>query len=333
MFGAKKKNILQSGIDIGTSFIKFAQLSGTRESPTLVNYDIVKVEKGHTKSYIEALTNMAKKFSIKEVSISIARPSVIIRYIELPRMTPNELKTSIRFEAEKYLLFDVNETILDSQILQNIVPGKIKVLLAAAKKEAVKMRLEMLQKAGLSAHVIDCDAFALTNAFLLNFPAISEKANTALINLGERLTIINIIKNNIACFTREIEVGGWDLTKTLAEKLNIDTNASFDLIKNPKKRSGEIADLLESVITHMIEEIKLSLNYYENQEGSVADSIYLSGGVSNFKGLADIFTKKLEIPCKTWDPLKAVKIGKDVPAEFLEEAKGQMHIAVGLALR
>lgn len=327
-----KKKISQTGLDIGSSSIKLIRLSGSIDSPLLLNFDVIKTEE-RIDSQKKVLEEIARKLSVKEVNISLSGPAVVVRYIELPKMTDEELKSSMKFEAEKHIPFDTKEVILDCQILEHIGQGKMRVLLVAAKKSAISERLNLIRSAGLSAKIIDCDSFALTNAFLLNFPDIDKESNIALLNLGKRLVAIEILKGKYPYFTRELPIGGKDFAKAISERLSLDINAASELIEHPQERYNEVVDIIKPIITHMIEEIKLSLNYYENQMGMAVDRIYLSGGLSSFKGLANIFSESLGVECNLWDPLQRLKIDKDLSPERLDLVKNQLPVALGLAIR
>lgn len=327
------KKRLQTGLDVGSSSVKFVQLFGGHDNPSLVGFDIVKIAEGSGNTFAGALKKMAGRLSVKEVNISISGPSVIVRYVELPRMSEDELKSSMKFEAEKYIPFPINEVILDSQIIEQLGHGKMRVLLAAAKKSTITGRISLVESAGLSVRMIDCDSFALANAFLLNFHDINEANNSALLNIGDKLTTIDILKGRLAYFTRELEIGGRNFVKAISEQLSLDAKAASDLLEQPGERFEELMTIVRPVVTHMIDEIKLSLSYYENQTGLSVNNIYLSGGLFGFKGLTDILKEGLGAECQLWDPFKRVKIEKDVPQEKLDKVKHQLHVALGLAMR
>lgn len=333
MIGIKRKPFLP-GIDIGTASIKFVVLSGTPEAPQLADCDVIAIDDRASGSYVEALEVISKRLPVKEVNVSLSGPSVIVRYIEMPRMTDDELKSSMRYEAEKHIPFDIKDVIFDCQILEHSSHGKIYVLLAAAKREAVFGRLDLIGKAGLRAATIDCDAFAFTNAFLLNFSHdLAEDENIGLVNLGERSMIINILKGKTARFTRESQIGGWDFTKMIADKLKIDTRAASALKENPGQRYNDILEIVRPVITQMIEEIKLSLGYYENQMGQGVARVYISGGLAGFKGLKELFAENLGVDCIAWNLFKAIRPAKEMPQEELDKKKDRLAVALGLALR
>ncbi|NQT06525.1 MAG: type IV pilus assembly protein PilM [Candidatus Omnitrophica bacterium] len=328
-----KRLKLNTGIDIGSSSIKIVQLSGNADNPVLMNFDIVKVGEKTADGYVKELVRMAGKYSFKEANIAISGPSVVVRYVELPEMTEDEMKSSMRFEAEKHIPFDLNDVNIDCQIIEQASHGKMQVLLVAAKKIAISELVKMSQRAGLTLNIIDCDSFALINAFLLTFPDLDTSANTALIHIGDNLTMINILKGRYAAFTRELEMGGIDIDKAISEKLNLGLSEAAEFKENPGDRYNELMEMAKPILANMIEEVKLSLSFYENQAGISVNKILLSGGLSNLKGLTEIFAESFGVECSQWGPFRFLKADKDIEIQKLRDLKAELPIAVGLAVR
>jgi type IV pilus assembly protein PilM len=322
----------QTGLDIGNSYVKAVQLTGKDNDLVLSAFDIAKVEE-KLEGQRKALESVAKKLSIKEVNISVSGPWTVVRYIELPKMTYDELKSSMKFEAEKYIPFSIKDVILDCQIIETTPKGKIKVLLAAAKKDMIAERVNLLEKAGLSVSLIDCDAFAVSNAFVFAYPEIPASETIALMNVGERFTTLNILRANILQFTRELQVGGWDFAKAISEKMNIDMKAASELKEDPKAKLDDVIEISTPVIAHIAEEVRLSLSYYENQMGAAVDRIYAGGGLSSFPKLSDLLKEAVGMECLQWDPTKRLGLGQGVQKDSLEGVKYQLTVAVGLAMR
>jgi type IV pilus assembly protein PilM len=327
------KHTLQTGLDVGNSHIKLVQVSGKPGSaPTLSNFDVITIEQGE-EGLNKALKDIAKTLPNKEVSISVSGPAAIVRYIELPKMNEEELKSSMKYEAEKYIPFNLKDVIIDCQVLETLPRGKVKVLLTAAKKDVVNERIKSIEGAGLSVKLIDCDSFALINAFLLNFPPSEDMSSTALVDIGEKLTTINIIKGAAPQLTRELELGGSDFAKAISAKMGVGINEASGLKEDPDSRIEELMGAVRPTIVRIIEEIKLSLTYYENQTGMAVDRIFLSGGLSAFKGLVEMFKETMGMECSLWDPVKGLLIDKGVDREKLDKIKNRLHVAVGLAIR
>src|SRR5207249_6993768 len=143
----------------------------------------------------------------KEVAASLSGNAVIVKKISLPIMSDAELAESIYWEAEQYIPFDIQDVNLDYQILDrgDAASGKnnIDVLLVAAKKEKIADYTGVIAQAGRSAVVVDVDAFALQNAYEVNY-GIESSAVVALLNAGASATNINILQGDQSVFTRAI---------------------------------------------------------------------------------------------------------------------------------
>ena len=135
-------------------------------------------------------------FKAREVAASLSGNAVIVKKIALPVMTAPELAESIHWEAEQYIPFDIQDVNLDYQMLDPggaDGKGNMDVLLVAAKKEKIADYTGVIAQAGRTAVVVDVDAFALQNAFELNY-GLDPGAVTVLLNAGASATNVNIVR-------------------------------------------------------------------------------------------------------------------------------------------
>ena len=268
----------------------------------------------------------------KEVNTSVAGQEVIVRYVEFPQMTKEELNGAIKFEAEKHIPFNINEVFLDCQILDRRSRDKMKVLLVAAKKDLINNHIKFITDMGFKPVLIDIDSFAIINAFQRSNPG-QNIGTIALLNLGAGFSSINILKGNISCFTRETPIGGKNIDQAISEKLNISLEEADHLKCNPGERKEEIAEIAKPVIENLLSEIRLSVDYYENQFEKGIDKIFVSGGASNFAELIDSLKKSLKVEIAAWDPVKGLEIDPGIDREKLSVVSNKLTVAIGLALR
>jgi type IV pilus assembly protein PilM len=146
---------------------------------------------------------------------------VIVKKVSLPAMSREELDEQIRWEAEQYIPFDVNEVNLDFQILGGgNDDGQMEVLLVAAKKDLIDDYVQVIHEAGLVPVAIDVAAFAVENAFEANYD-VSPGQTVALVNVGAQVVNINIVSNGVPCFTRDITTAGNQYTEEIQKALSI----------------------------------------------------------------------------------------------------------------
>ncbi|MCX5686863.1 MAG: pilus assembly protein PilM, partial [Candidatus Omnitrophica bacterium] len=228
-----------------------------------------------------------------------------------------------------------NDCILDFKTIKKEgSDNKISIVLAAAKKEAVKERVKMVGEAGFTVRIVDIDGFALANSFSRNFPGIGPDKTSALLNIGGTFTNLSILRGEAIFFARDIAIGTGDFSAILSKKMGLDSNITDGLIFVPKEKSQEVAEHMKTVFNNLLEEVKLSFNYYENQGGRSIDEIYISGGGIGLFGLNEVFQENLGSKPTLWKPLGFLDKEKAViDKALIDSQEPNLAIAAGLALR
>src|SRR6185369_9353665 len=215
IFFKKKKEVI--GIDIGSSSVKVVQLKYNKGSFQLLNAGISPLPPEaivdntlmDSSSVATVIKNLVSSLGIKvkDVVCSISGNSVIIRKIVLQAMPQEELEDQITWEAEQCIPFDINDVNMDFQILSpdNNDPMKMNVLLVASKKDIINDYVSVFSEAGMLLSVVDIDSFAVQNAFEVNHDYSSEDI-VALVNIGASVMNINVIKDGITLFTRDVQM-------------------------------------------------------------------------------------------------------------------------------
>lgn len=325
------------GVDIGFHSVKVAELSREKDIFKIINIGYAAVKRPNvTESIAEAVKEasaMAKVPEGSDVAIAVPSLAVVVRFIELPRMTQDELKNAIVFEAEKYIPFGINEVVIDHQLLiPHIGDNKMLVLLIAAKKDIVNERMELITQAGLSARLLDVSSLAGVNSFLASAGRNTNEIS-AVINIGAKATDINIVSENVLYFTRSVQIGGDEITKLLAESFSLSAKDAEELKINPKDKAAEVAEKVKTILNAIIDEIHLSFSYYENQSGRNIEKVYLGGGVAASANVCELMKENLDIDAVLWDPAGSMASGSLTDGKLLDSMRYQMGTAIGLALR
>jgi len=321
------------GLNIGLSSVKVVKLSFAKDSVMLSGFGI---EDSQVDSDM-VLKKLIQAHSIKRVNISVSGQQAITRYIEFPRMAPEELKQSLKFEAQKYIPFPVTEVNLDAFILRAALPdNKMKVLIAAVKKDSLNQRLKLLSGLDLEVGVVDVDSLALMNAFEFNYSQgenIKDKT-LALLNIGSSTSNLNIMESGYPALSRDINVGGNNFSQKAAEVLGVDFKSAEALkISGDKQKSEKISVAIEPILAKLAQEVRTSFDYYESRSVTSVEKIFLSGGGSMFAGLRETLSSLIGIEVANWDPFKKITIGNGIDIVKLKELSSQLAVAVGLALR
>ncbi|MFC1806850.1 type IV pilus assembly protein PilM [Candidatus Omnitrophota bacterium] len=337
-FPSKKedKNI-QIGIDIGKNFIKSASMSHSGIKPKLVNFSIKPVGDNVAKAIKDAHADLNTPKT--RVTSSISGPSVIVRYIEMPSMNEEELKSAIQFEAEKVIPFNIKDIILDFAKMEDLEGNRMRVLIAAAKKDLVDIQVKMINEAGLEPAIFDIDSFAILNAF--DITGIDKDKVCGLLNIGAKRSNLNIVKGGISYLSRDIEVGGNAVAKIIAESLSISAEEAQKSMEEKLSKINELSEedkqlivgSLTDAFSSLSDEVRLSFDYYENQYASSVDKIYLSGGMSESETIKNLLKENLGRETSKLDLLSGIDIAEGLDKGALEKSISQLAVAVGLALR
>ena len=334
-FQPKPKN--RVGLDLGSSAIKILETETLTDTIALKRMGLKKLSDPSKETLVNSIKSLVEelKLSVKEVNISVAGPSTIVRFVSMPKMREDELKSAIKFEAEKYIPFAIDDCIVDYQVLKkDEKENKLDMLLVAVKKELIMDKISVVEASGLSVDIVDVDTFAVANCFLKNFTHPNNDKTSALLNIGASLTNVIIVRDGILCFSRDVAIGGADFTAAISKSLNIDLKAAEEIKASPAERLQDIVISTKNMVNNLIDEMRLSFSYYENQSGRGIDEIYISGGASNLAGLEVAFHEAFESKPFLWDPIQFFdKSGIPQGADQADNTARSFAVAAGLALR
>jgi type IV pilus assembly protein PilM len=340
------------GLDIGSSSVKLVELHRSGSNITLHRFGyaplppeaIVQGSFMNAPAISAAIREACAHARIKgvDVATSVSGHAVIVKKITLPSQSAEELDETIRWEAEQYIPFDINEVNIDYQILDNGgVDGQMDVLLVAAKKDLIDDYVSVVHEAGLALTVMDVDAFALGNAYEHNYEP-AEQSTVALVDIGASVININVMNGAVPTFTRDITSGGSQYTEEVQKTLNI----SFEEAERIKVggRPGEttkdvvpqeVEEAMREVSETLLGEIQRSLDFYRATTSSSAiQKVLLCGGSARVPGLDRLFQERVEIPVEIVDPFQRVEVSSGAgEEERIRELAPALSVAVGLAMR
>jgi type IV pilus assembly protein PilM len=346
---ANSKTIV--GLDIGSSAVKAVELKpagkgykvtafGAEPVPPDAIVDGAIIDAGSVADAIRRVFEGNKAFRSKDVCASLSGNAVIVKKITLPVMTENELAESIYWEAEQYIPFDIQDVNLDYQVLDpGTGPnsrGSMDVLLVAAKKEKIGDYTNVISQAGRTPLIVDVDAFALQNAFEVNY-GLEAGRTVVLLNAGASAININILQGDQSVFTRDISMGGNAYTEAVQKELDLPFDSAEQLKKGIPVDGAtyeEAQPVLHAVTENVLLEIQKTFDFFKASASTdQIDRIMLSGGASRVDGFHEMVQERFNAPVEDFDPFKTVtwdskKLG-GAPANMASSAA----VAVGLALR
>ena len=290
---------------------------------------------------VDALNRLNAATGVKTpgYATSLSGHSVIIKKIQVPAMAQEDLSEQIRWEAEQYIPFDINDVRLDYQVLSEGEAGhdNMDVLLVAVKRDKVNDYVSVISQAGRVPTLVDVDAFAIQNAYENNYDTDSSKV-LALVNMGASVTNINILVRSQTAFWRDISYGGNQFTEALQREFNL----SFDQAERLKRgqpvdrfQPSDARSVLDGSSNELATEIQKTFDFFAatSSEGPV-DEIVLAGGCALTPNLQQILRERFGVPIEVLDPLRRVHYREgDFDRDWLRSISPMLAVAVGLAMR
>lgn len=337
------------GVDISSTAVKLLQLSrsGSRyrvehfaveplPPNAVVEKNIVEVE-AVGDAIRRALSRSGAK--ARDAVAAVAGSAVITKSIPMPaELSEEDLEGQIEVEANQYIPYPIEEVSLDFEVIGPVKdnPEMVNVLLAASRTENVDMRVAALDLGGLTARVMDVEAFAMENAFALiaDQLAVGRDALVAMIDIGATMTTLIVLKNGRTIYAREQVFGGKQLTDEIMRRYGL----SYEEAGLAKRQGGlpesYEAEALEPFKEAMTQQISRLLQFFfAGSEHSKVDQVVLAGGCASIDGAAEMVEEQLGVPCAVANPLAQMSLASRIPAQSLAEDAPALMIAAGLALR
>lgn len=309
---------------------------------------------------METLKSMYSRHKLsKRVRLGIGNQRVVVRMLRLPAIEdPKELDAAIRFQAQEQIPMPLDQAVLEHQVVGG-APGEdgarpqVDVVVVAARREMVGQFVEPLRRAGLEPVGIDLSAFGMIRALAdvgdvakpaadqgaappAEGPALPSGEAVLYCSLGDIVNLA-VARGRSCLFTRVSMVGMEGISTRLAAEMDLlPEHASQWLVhvgldRPPEEIEGEpeivarARGVLEEGVGGLVDELRLSLDYYAAQEGAVpVGRIVLCGPASAIPGIGAAVETAVGLPISTARPAAF--------AGYRDDAAARLTLAYGLAL-
>ncbi|MBK9323850.1 MAG: type IV pilus assembly protein PilM [Bdellovibrionaceae bacterium] len=343
LFGSKK--VL--GLDIGTSSIKIAEVDVSKNGAQLLSFAITPTppnsvaagEISDVTSVGIAVQGLVSDIHSKRKSIATGMwgTAVIVKKITIPKMERKLIQDQIRFEAEQYIPFDINNISLAHHVLNSSsTDDTIDLLLIAAQNELVFQYMSVIETAGLKCGVLDVAGFALANSFEANYGKFARDV-VGILNFGASITNFVVIHNGDVVFCRDIPIGGFNYTNEIHKGLGISIQEAEALKLSAVSRREvptEVHGIISSTNELVTEEVRNSLDFLSaTTSGMTLSRCFFTGGSSVTTGLIETVSRVNGIPFEQLNPFHRVKASRKFSQNYLNQIGHFAAIATGLGMR
>ncbi|PCJ20062.1 MAG: hypothetical protein COB02_05545 [Candidatus Cloacimonadota bacterium] len=322
---------------------------------------------------IQILKNIKKEHGLKfnQVFTSLSSQVTILRFIPFPEMMDEELKYAIDGEAEQYVPYPLETVNISYAKLARVEQDgmqRILCLLAVSQKEHVESLVSIFKSVGVkSLDALDIDSLAIINALdACLAPGVSSAPSfedgeqetagidsldvevqdkdlddkvIAIVSIGARSTIINVLKGNVLRFSRNVPISGNSITEIVkgVYKVSFEEAESIKIEKsiglNEGKEDQDFEELVQATIEEIAVEIRRSFDFYKAQHREpIIHEVILTGGSSRLKGIEVLLENELSVKVRLGEPAYGYPRDMD-QEEMFEESLQQYVTAIGLAMR
>ena len=349
LFGPKYRPLL--GLDITTSSVKLIELSMGGGQYRVESYAAEPTPHNaiNEKAIVdaeavgEAIRRAVKRSGAKsrEAAIAISGDAAITKVIQMPKtLGENELEGQVEMQADQYIPFPMEEVSYDFQRIgpSEKDPEMLDVLLVATRTENVEQRVAAVQAAGLTARIVDVEAFALENACKLlvhQMPDGGIDRAIAVIDFGASSTTFSVLKDLKVIYTRDFAFGGQQLTEEIMRTYGLSMEEAGRAKKEGGLPSNYQPEVLDPFIDDMTQQVSRSLQFYlaSGSGREQPEKILVCGGCANIAGVDDVIASRVGIPAERGDPLGQMKLSSRAKAQAVKKDATALLTACGLALR
>ncbi|KPJ94851.1 MAG: pilus assembly protein PilM, partial [Gammaproteobacteria bacterium SG8_11] len=276
----------------------------------------------------------------KFAAVAVAGSSVITKVITMPsNLSDEELESQIQLEADQYIPYSLEEVNMDFEVLgQNDKnPDMVDVLLAASRSENVDSRVAAVELGGLTAKVVDIEAYTLENAFPLiasQIPGGAHDTTVAIVDIGATMTTLSVLHDSKIIYTRDQVFGGKQLTEEIQRRYGL----SYEEAGMAKRQGGlpdnYVPEVLEPFKDAMAQQVSRSLQFFfSSSHHNTVDHIVLAGGTASIPGVDELIEQRVGSSTSIANPFTHMSLASRVKAQALANDAPALMIACGLALR
>ncbi len=331
------------GLDLGSSAIRLVQLRQSGPKYSLVSYGQTNIPIGLTQSDspidVKQVSQIIKKLvhdariSVKDVVSALPGSSVYTAIVRMPQMSASEIEKAVEFQAEQNIPLNLNEVKISWQMILPAIPpnNEMAVMIIAVPNSKVERMMATLEGADLKVNSLETVPIALTRSL-----GQTQGAKVMIVDMGATNTEIAVVQNEILFHARTLPVASFAFTRAMSQNLGLDLNQAEQFKRkfglSQDKLEGEIFKTLQSFLASIIEEIKRSIKFYQEQFGQNIDKILLSGGGARLPELPSYLSSLLEIDVQLASPWSYIVYPPSVQQDLIN-TNAEYSTAIGLAMR
>jgi type IV pilus assembly protein PilM len=339
------------GLDVTTSSVKLIELVETGKGYRVESFaaEPTPANAINDKAIVdaeavgEAIRRAVKRSGSKtrEAAVAISGDAAITKVIQMPKqLSDADLEGQVELQADQYIPFPMEEVSFDFETIGESErdPDMVDVLLVATRTENVDQRQAAVEAAGLTARVVDVEAFAVENACALlthQMPEGGIDKFVAIVDFGASTTTFSVLHNLKVIYTRDFAFGGQQLTEEIMRTYGLSLEDAGRAKKEGGLPSNYQPEVLDAFMDDMSQQVSRSLQFFlaSGTGRDQPDQVLVCGGCANIPGVADVIGSRIGIATEIGDPLGQMKLSSRARSHGVQKDATALLTACGLALR
>jgi type IV pilus assembly protein PilM len=317
------------GIDLGNRAIKAVRLDKKNNA-----YVLTRV------AYLQTATDAANPptedtvaAQLKEVGglvrakgcsvyFSINSLNATVRYVELPQINLEDLRTALKLNSSTYLRQNFENYIFDACPLDAegetalmmkkkgkkialSASGKVKVLVGGISSTETVLYFHGARKAGMRPLGLQLAPISVMNCFNAAYTDMYRHQPIALLDIGFLSSSLTILEKGKPLLTRPVPVGGKHISDYIAQMSGTD----FAKAEASKTEGGQIlADAVSRTCVTLIREVRSSINFFEKNSDQAIPKVHITGGSVISPTVVEALSKDIGTACEVWDPANGLHV-------------------------
>ncbi len=321
------------GIDLGNNSFKVVCLRKRGNQYVLAGAAMVPNQHDPLQQTLQTEENVASQIkalvslitiSSADVHYSINSPNSTIRYVDLPKIPLQEIRSALKLNSATYLRQNFENYTFDACPLDReaaavlassklkfkqestpSLPGKIRILVGGIFTPEIVLYFHASRRAGIKPKSLQLAPISLINGFEAAYPEIFHAEAVVLLDMGFLSSSLTILDKGVPLLTRTVPVGGKQITECIAQISNLNfTKAEAAKLQGDPNLDDAVA---RTVVT-LIREVRSSINFFEKNSDRSISKIYLTGASAYAPAVVKTLTRDIGTTCEPWNSARGLTL-------------------------
>src|SRR5687768_11878620 len=175
--------------------------------------------------------------SVATAVISVPSSLAVLRWVTLPALEGEELRSAAKFKAKRHLPFSVDAAYVEASPIELSDDGTTgSSLVTAVRREVVDSRAEAIEAAGLVPLIAELEAQAILRVIerrLNEQSVLWRDASLTIIDIGATNTHMYVVQNQRLQFIRGIKFGAVRFANAVAAQLSVSLEEALEMLAQP----------------------------------------------------------------------------------------------------